>query len=133
MALPPVNIPNVNYGSYARPEAVKVDVRGQLAIGQAIAQGFQAAANVVNAKMEANRKVREEGQKKGDVEAAKLASEARSNNLLQNTNILRDISADITNFEIQKAKDPSLNYTLEKQQLYGIVDNLNYLEDNMRS
>lgn len=131
MALPPVNIPNVNYGSYARPETVKVDTRGQLAIGQAIAQGFQAAANVVNAKMEANRKVREEGQKKGDIESEKLASQAKSANLLQNTNILRDISADITSFEIQKAKDPSLNYTLEKQQLYGIVDNLNYLEDNV--
>lgn len=131
MALPPINIPNVNYGSYARPEAVKVDVRGQLAIGQAIAQGFQAAASLVNAKMEANRKAIEEGQKKGDIESAKLASDARSNNLLQNTNILRDISADITSFEIQKSKDPSLNYTLEKQQLYGIVDNLNYLEDNV--
>ena len=131
MALPPVNIPNVNYGSYARPEAVKVDVRGQLAIGQAIAQGFQAAASLVNAKMEANKKIKEEGQKKGDIESAKLASEAKSANLLQNTTVLRDISADITNFEIQKAKDPSLNYTLEKQQLYGIVDNLNYLEDNV--
>ena len=131
MALPPVNIPNVNYGSYARPETVKVDVSGQLAIGQAIAQGFQTAAELVNAKMEANRKVIDEGQKKGDIESAKLASDAKSSNLLQNTNILRDISADITSFEIQKSKDPSLNYTLEKQQLYGIVDNLNYLEDNV--
>ena len=57
MALPPVNIPNVNYGSYARPEQVRVDVRGQMAIGQAIAQGFQAAANYVNQKAEANRKL----------------------------------------------------------------------------
>ena len=138
MALPPVNIPNVNYGSYARPQQVQVDTRGQLAIGQAIAQGFQAAASFVNAKAERKRKNEEAekatidvGQKKGDIESAKLSSNAKTANLIQNTNVLRDISSDITDFEIQKSKDPSLNFTLEKQQLFGIVDNINYLENNV--
>jgi len=138
MALPPVKIPNVNYGSYARPQQVQVDTRGQLAIGQAIAQGFQAAANFVNAKAERKRKNEEAeqakkatGQKNAEKENEELNSRAKTAILLQNHNALREISSDITDYEMQKAKDPSLNFTLEKQQLFGIVDNVNYLEDNV--
>jgi hypothetical protein len=131
MALPPVNIPNVNYGSYARPEQVRVDVRGQMAIGQAIAQGFQAAANYVNQKAEANRKLEQEAAKETKQDTKELTTEFKTANALQNTNVLREISADLADINMQATKDPSLNFTLEKQNMFGVVDNINILENDI--